>query len=118
MHFEYDIFLSYKSSSEEVNQWISRFKSHLSKVLGQLLNKDVKIISSGEISNSSDVMMSTGAFLAIVTDDYLKDSIENSYLKEFEKIAKGKRLFKVTKTNVPSSDQPRNPEKFASIRFL
>ena len=105
MHFEYDIFLSYKTSDEEVLGWIDNFKSHLSKVLSQLFNKDIKIITSKEISNSSEIMMTTGAFVSIVTKDYLSDSVENSYLSEFNKISQGKRIFKVTKENISSDSQ-------------
>jgi len=100
MHFEYDIFLSYKTSNEEVKTWIGNFRGHLSKVLSQLFNKEIKIITSSDISNSSEVMMTTGAFVTVLTEEYLTDSVENSYLNEFNKLSQGKRIFKVTKDDI------------------
>lgn len=105
MHFEYDIFLSYKTSNEEVKEWINNFKNHLSKVLSQLFNKKINIVVSTDIKNSSEVMMTTGAFIAIITKDYINDSIENSFLNEFNHISKGKRIFKITKENIKLDEQ-------------
>ena len=105
MHFENDIFLSFKSSDEVTLKWIKSFKIHLSKVMSQLFNKDIKIITSSDISNSSEVMMTTGAFVTVLTNEYLTDSVENSFLSEFNKLSKGKRIFKVTKEDIPVENQ-------------
>ena len=105
MQFEYDIFLSFKTSNEEVKGWIDNFKEHLTKVLSQLFDKEIKIVSSNDLKQSSEVMMTTGAFVSILTDEYLNDPVEVSYLNEFNKLSKGKRIFKVTKNNIPLDDQ-------------
>jgi hypothetical protein len=105
MHFEYDIFLSFKTSNSEEQEWINRFKEHLTKVLTQLFNKKIKIISSADIQNSSEIMMTTGAFVAIITTEYLKDKLELSYLHEFHKLSQGKRIFKVVKELVDEGEE-------------
>lgn len=106
MYFEYDIFLSYKTSNKEVEEWISNLRAHLSILLGQILNKPINIISSREVETSSDIMMSTGVFVAIETQEYLTDSVEQSYLAEFNKLTKGKRIFKIVKEQL----QDKNAE--------
>lgn len=117
MHFQYDIFLSYKASDEGLSAWVASFKGHLNKVLSQLFNKPISIISASDISSSADVMMATGAFVSIVTPEYLTDSIEQSYLSEFNKLSKGKRIFKVVKEQLPKDKETELLKQLISYDF-
>ena len=117
MYFEYDVFFSYSTSNKEVETWINNLKHHLSLLLGQILNKDVNVITSKDVVMSVDIMGRTGVCIAIETAEYAEDLVEQFHLAEFKKLTQGKRIFKIVKEKGKENSETELLKSISSIDF-
>lgn len=131
MNYKYDFFISYNIREEEpkpLEKWINNLTYYLELILTRLLLRKPIYKTSKNISPGSqdfnEIIKNTATFIIVVTNEYLELD-ENK--KAFELIInqlsikttkKQNRLFKILKSNIPSSIQPKSINKLLSHDFF
>lgn len=110
MAFEYDIFISLTTGSNQ-NSWEKNLTGFLATLLKRLLGRSINIAISDNFNTEEqrfEAIKKSGVYLMIITEEYLISSVSLKEIQLIEKCLHGSfsKVFKVLKTEIPSEKQP------------
>ncbi len=137
MEFEYDVIISHSKPDNlrdgDKKGWVDNLKYFLNIFLGQLLDRDPKIITSDDITSGNlssvapgEIYPKAAALVTIVSEDFCDSENCHQELRSFISAAEGNaglfyaensRIFKVAKTNVKEAQQPATLHGLFSYDF-
>ncbi len=143
MKYQYDAYISFSDrdniESEGYEGWVTNFNKFLTSVLTQLLNREPKIVLSSEREaakkehgyTTEELLKNTGAFVSVLSDNYIQDEKSLDELELFnkhhqEKIRffeeseqqEGTGLFKAVKSPIDRAQQPDAIKSLLSFDFF